>query len=116
MNRKAFQRAKDWVDKSACEEVKEWMKEVESDKTIVYYPNGGFVKIAFTAAFRHLLKGTNFKDALKYLPTLSSCLSPTYFILKSERLLLGEEIQVPCFFSIVLPFSSTCFVPSQCSL
>jgi len=61
----AFSRAKAWADAKACAEVKEWLHGAETDSSIQFHPNGGFAKVAFVEAFKHLLKGSSFTDAVR---------------------------------------------------
>jgi ADP-ribosylglycohydrolase len=51
------------ADESA-EEVRGWLREAESGAGPPYHPNDGFVRIAFTHAFRHLMLETPFEEAL----------------------------------------------------
>ena len=71
----AFNRARTWLDSQAdlaqdshqyhCwAEVSSWLYDAADDVNVPYYPQIGFVKIAFTHAFRHLLLGSDYKDAL----------------------------------------------------
>lgn len=60
----AFTRAKQWADVNANEEVKSWLKDAQNNVNVPYHPHIGFVKIAFIHAFRHLLLGTNYVDAI----------------------------------------------------
>jgi ADP-ribosylglycohydrolase len=53
-----------WVRESACEEVRGWLHEAETGVRVPYSPQDGFVRIAFTHAFRHLAAGTSYADAL----------------------------------------------------
>ena len=60
----AFARAKQWADPNANREVNGWLKDAQNNVNVPYHPHIGFVKIAFTHAFRHLLLGTNYVDAI----------------------------------------------------
>lgn len=71
----AFNNAKMWLNSqetfakenrqySYWKEVSSWLKDAESDRNVPYAPKIGFVKIAFTHAFRHLLLGSNYEDAI----------------------------------------------------
>ena len=42
-----------------------WLTDAENNVAVPYYPAPGWVKIGFTHAFRHLLLGTSYLDALK---------------------------------------------------
>jgi ADP-ribosylglycohydrolase len=57
--------ARAWVQASACDEVRTWFEEAEADVRVPYTPQDGFVRIAFTHAFRHLARGTSYVDALR---------------------------------------------------
>ena len=61
----AFERAKQWADAHANAEVNQWLQEAENNSNIPYYPQTGFIKIAFVHAFRHLVLETNYIDAIK---------------------------------------------------
>lgn len=64
----AFNRAKSWLESQAESdertEVSEWFQDAENNRDIPYAPQIGFVKIAFTHAFRHLYWGTNYESAI----------------------------------------------------
>jgi len=62
---KAWEVATHWAEASANSEVRQWLDDAESGEEIAFYPQAGFVKIAFTHAFRHLLAGTDFVSALR---------------------------------------------------
>lgn len=47
-----------------AEEVLSWLGDAESGQLPAGYPNAGFVRIAFSHAFHHMLRGTSFVDAL----------------------------------------------------
>jgi ADP-ribosylglycohydrolase len=64
-NKKAFNRAKQWADAHANEEVKGWMADAEQNVEVPCWPQAGFVKIGFIHAFRHLLLGTPYEQAIK---------------------------------------------------
>ena len=61
----AFERAKQWAEVNANEEVCGWMEDAENNIDIAYHPQIGFVKIGFTHAFRHLLLGSNYVEAIR---------------------------------------------------
>jgi len=63
--RKAFERAKLWVSQNGSQEVVSWMDEAERNIRTEYYPNTGFIKIGFVHAFRHLLLGTSYENAIR---------------------------------------------------
>ncbi len=75
--KKAFDSAKSWLElqakrvqnkEFACnqgqEEVLSWLQDAENNLNIGYHPHAGFVKIAFTHAFRHLLLGSDYVEAI----------------------------------------------------
>jgi ADP-ribosylglycohydrolase len=53
------------LDDESADEVRGWLREAESGSGPPYYPNDGFVRIAFTHAFRHLMLETPFVEALR---------------------------------------------------
>lgn len=61
----AFANARVWAEHSACEEVRTWLDDAEYDRRPPYRPKMGFVRIAFTEAFRHLLLGTGWERAVR---------------------------------------------------
>jgi len=65
--RGAFGRAKLWVESQGQQmaDVVGWLTDAENNVAVTYYPAPGWVKIGFTHAFRHLLLGTSYLDALK---------------------------------------------------
>jgi ADP-ribosylglycohydrolase len=62
---KAFDRAEKWANSNANEEVKSWLRDAKNNSDVPYHPQAGFVKIGFTHAFRHLLLGTGYAEAVK---------------------------------------------------
>lgn len=63
--RQAWNAANHWANDHAVEEVKDWLRLAESGVSAAYYPQAGFVKIAFVHAFRHLLAGSDYVPALR---------------------------------------------------
>jgi ADP-ribosyl-[dinitrogen reductase] hydrolase len=61
----AFRAAGAALDDKSAEEVGGWLREAESGPGPPYHPNAGFVRIAFTHAFRHLRSATPFVEALR---------------------------------------------------
>jgi ADP-ribosylglycohydrolase len=61
----AFERAKLWAEAHANEEVRAWLEDARNNVDIPYYPQVGFVKIGFIHAFRHLLLGSGYVEAIK---------------------------------------------------
>ena len=49
---------------SDAQEVLHWLDEAQADKDPGYYPQAGFVRYGFTHAFRHLAKGSGYREAL----------------------------------------------------
>lgn len=71
----AFKNAKEWLDSQAnlakdsyqyhCwAEVSSWLFDAVDNVNVPYYPQIGFIKIAFTHAFRHLLLGSDYENAI----------------------------------------------------
>jgi len=54
-----------WARANACEEVRAWLDDADAGTRIPFTPQDGFVRIAFTHAFRHLRLGTPFASALR---------------------------------------------------
>jgi len=69
----AFDSAKSWLESQAQvtqtsqgqAEVLGWLQDAENNVDIAYSPQVGFVKIAFTHAFRHLLLGSDYVEAVR---------------------------------------------------
>lgn len=61
----AFQATRAWADKNANTEVRGWLDDAESNVNYPYYPEAGYVRIAFTHAFRLLLNGETYVSALR---------------------------------------------------
>jgi ADP-ribosylglycohydrolase len=57
--------AGEWAEQHACEEVRRWLDDADAGTHVPYTPQDGFVRIAFTHAFRHLAAGTTYVDALR---------------------------------------------------
>jgi ADP-ribosylglycohydrolase len=57
--------AETWARAHACEEVRAWLDDAAAGKAVPYTPQDGFVRIAFTHAFRHLRAGTPYTAALR---------------------------------------------------
>ena len=62
---RALEVASTWARDNACEEVRGWLDDADADRRVPYSPQDGFVRIAFTHAFRHLRIGTTYVDALR---------------------------------------------------
>ena len=54
-----------WALVNAGDEVRGWLDDAAAGKSVAYTPQDGFVRIAFTHAFRHLHLGTSYVDALR---------------------------------------------------
>lgn len=54
-----------WAFEHACDEVRGWLEEARAGVDVDYAPQIGFVRIGFTHAFRHLVLGTSYEDALR---------------------------------------------------
>jgi ADP-ribosyl-[dinitrogen reductase] hydrolase len=61
----AFEVATTWAKGSAGVEVRGWLDDAAAGTSVAYTPQDGFVRIAFTHAFRHLRLGTSYVDALR---------------------------------------------------
>ncbi|MDB4934829.1 MAG: hypothetical protein JWP87_1801 [Labilithrix sp.] len=61
----AFDVAETWAQRDACEEVRGWVADARAGTIVPYTPQDGFVRIAFTHAFRHLQLGSGYVDALR---------------------------------------------------
>ncbi|MBE9127646.1 MULTISPECIES: ADP-ribosylglycohydrolase family protein [unclassified Coleofasciculus] len=64
-NKTAFERAQYWAESYGNEEVRSWLQDAQNDVDIPFYPHAGFIQIAFSHAFRHLWKGSNYVDAIR---------------------------------------------------
>ncbi|MFN8549418.1 MAG: ADP-ribosylglycohydrolase family protein [Candidatus Eisenbacteria bacterium] len=61
---RAFLRAEAWAAREAGDEVRGWLEEARQGRPVPYYPMAGFVRIGFTHAFRHLLRGSSYEEAI----------------------------------------------------
>jgi ADP-ribosyl-[dinitrogen reductase] hydrolase len=61
----AFEKVAEWADSNAVAEVCEWLEDAGQNIDVPYHPQIGFIKIAFTHAFRHLLLGTDYVEAIR---------------------------------------------------
>jgi ADP-ribosyl-[dinitrogen reductase] hydrolase len=61
----AFNQVIQWANKNACQEVRRWLQNAKDNVDEPYHPQAGFVKIAFIHAFRHLLLGTTYQQAIQ---------------------------------------------------
>ncbi|RKZ88434.1 MAG: hypothetical protein DRR19_12555 [Candidatus Parabeggiatoa sp. nov. 1] len=60
----AFNCVVDWANHHANFEVRRWLQNAKENVEVPYHPQVGFIKIAFVHAFRHLLLGTSYQDAI----------------------------------------------------
>jgi ADP-ribosylglycohydrolase len=60
----ALNRVARWIDANGGDEIKGWWKEVQADVLEEYYPHGGFIKIAWKHAYRHLKAETAYSEAI----------------------------------------------------
>lgn len=63
--RAAFQAVRTWADRQANAEVRGWLDDAEANLDYPYHPQAGFIRIAFTHAFRLLLQGVDYPSALR---------------------------------------------------
>jgi ADP-ribosylglycohydrolase len=61
----AFAAAERWARPLHADEIIEWLGLSERDVDVGYVPQIGFVKYGFVHAFRHLLLGTRYREALR---------------------------------------------------
>ena len=60
----AFTAARAWAMEHASVEIVNWLADAKDNVNVGYGPQIGFVRFGFTHAFRHLLLGTNYPDAI----------------------------------------------------
>lgn len=60
----AFEAAAQWASVNANTEVQSWLADAKKNVKVPYTPMIGFVRIGFTHAFRHLLFGTPYIEAI----------------------------------------------------
>jgi ADP-ribosylglycohydrolase len=60
----AMEKVIEWADVNAVAEVCHWLDDARDNVDVPYHPQIGFIKIAFTHAFRHLWLGTDYTEAL----------------------------------------------------
>jgi ADP-ribosylglycohydrolase len=61
----AIEAARAALNNESADEARMWLREAESGSGPPYHPNDGFVRIAFTHAFRHLRSATPYVEALR---------------------------------------------------
>ena len=62
---KVFGDVSSWAEKNTNDEVREWLSFAERNQKPRYYPQAGFIKIAFVEAFRHFVLGTEYLPAIR---------------------------------------------------
>jgi ADP-ribosyl-[dinitrogen reductase] hydrolase len=62
---RALEVATTWATSNADAEVRGWLADAAAGMRVPYTPQDGFVRIAFTHAFRHLRLGTSYVEALR---------------------------------------------------
>jgi ADP-ribosyl-[dinitrogen reductase] hydrolase len=60
----ALETVVEWADANAVAEVCHWLDDARDNIDVPYHPQIGFIKIAFTHAFRHLVLGTKYVEAI----------------------------------------------------
>ena len=60
----AFSAANEWAQANANPEVVSWLADAKANVPVGYAPQIGFVRFGFTHAFRHLLLGSSYADAI----------------------------------------------------
>ena len=60
----AFQATRVWADVHANAEVRSWLDDAEANLNYPYHPQAGYVRIAFTHAFRLLIQGADYMAAM----------------------------------------------------
>lgn len=60
----AFDDAYAYLASKPESEVFAWLKDAKNDVRVPFTPQDGFVRIAFTHAFRHLARGTSYEEAI----------------------------------------------------
>jgi ADP-ribosylglycohydrolase len=60
----ALDAVRTWARSNACDEVRGWLDDADAGTDVPYTPQDGFVRIAFTHAFRHLRLGTPYAAAI----------------------------------------------------
>lgn len=61
----AFHATRIWADANANTEVRGWLDDAESKLNYPYHPQAGFIRIAFTHAFRLLIQGADYMTAMR---------------------------------------------------
>jgi ADP-ribosyl-[dinitrogen reductase] hydrolase len=61
----AFARAEAWADESAVDEVRDWLREAKEGVEVPFQPLDGFARISFTHAFKYLLAGSSYVEAIR---------------------------------------------------
>lgn len=61
----AFHATRIWADANANAEVRGWLDDAENNLNYPYHPQAGFIRIAFTHAFRLLMQGADYMTAMR---------------------------------------------------
>ena len=61
----AFHATRTWANAYANTEVRGWLVDAENNLNYPYHPQAGFVRIAFTHAFRLLIQGADYMTAMR---------------------------------------------------
>lgn len=61
----AFHATRIWADANANAEVRGWLDDAENNFNYPHHPHAGFIRIAFTHAFRLLMQGADYMTALR---------------------------------------------------
>jgi ADP-ribosyl-[dinitrogen reductase] hydrolase len=61
----AVEKVIEWADANAVAEVCHWLDDARDNVDVPYHPQIGFIKIAFTHAFRHLWLGTDYVESIR---------------------------------------------------
>ena len=61
----AYNSSLKWLKENDRNEVYQWILDSNSNKDVPFYPQSGFVKIAFIHAFRTLLKKDNYENSIR---------------------------------------------------
>lgn len=61
----AFQATRIWADVNANAEVCAWLNDAENNLVYPYYPQAGYIRIAFTHAFRLLIQGVDYMASMR---------------------------------------------------
>ncbi|HSF18797.1 MAG TPA: ADP-ribosylglycohydrolase family protein [Vicinamibacteria bacterium] len=62
---RAFERAVSWAETHANEEVRVWLRDARENASVDFLSQIGFVRIAFTNAFQHLLMESSYEETIR---------------------------------------------------